>query len=388
MRTPSSRENVGQRSDDVALASADVPSNAPASAPTLYAHALPQVGVAYEAALAAGDWVYLAQPGRGLLEVGEARRALNAGDFRGRRSLTLAVDAHQGTWLRADDGTLVRVERGVARVYPHGRTSALLESVDEEGAPLAGDPWVVLQSPGGEVWLASPTPHGWVEQARMPDAQDIVSVRFGARTSHGHVWLLANGGRAEWSRGYGLAHRDPSGAWSYVDVPLEPRGALDAVTQLVPYADMAIAAGPQGLARVTAQGPAERLFRGPVSDVERIGRTLLFLADGNLFELPLDPSVTGSQAHAVVLGEDASDVVRRTNAFGLARTATHLLLAGDGGLALGMLSEPTPSELSDASWDALVGGGNDVQAHDVEAGARGTWVARRDGAVLVLTTTR
>lgn len=369
------------------LTSAAVTTGEPDAAPALYAHALPQVGTAYDAAFASGEWVYLAQPGRGVLEVGEARRPLSAGDFRDLLPLTLAIDAHGGTWLRADDGTLVRVEQGVARVYPHGRASALLSGHDAAGAPHASDPWAALVSPAGEVLLVSPTPSGWVEQARVPDAQQLANVRLGVRGTDGHVWLLANGGRAEWSRGYGLAHRDPAGAWSFVDVPLEARGALDAVTLLVARADVAFVAGPGGLARVSADGAAQVLFSGPVSDLERAGDTLAFVTDGNLFELHLD-AAPGTRARPVLLDEEASEALRRVNPTGFALTPTHALVTGEGGLVLGTLPEENPGELAGADWEPLLGSALGLLAHDVDAGAGGTWVARRDGAVLLFTPPR
>ena len=67
----------------------------------------------------------------------------------------VAIDARGGTWLRADDGTLVRVEDGLARVYPHGRASALLESTNADGQARASDVWVALDAsyfddPGAE----------------------------------------------------------------------------------------------------------------------------------------------------------------------------------------------------------------------------------------------
>ncbi|MBK7778082.1 MAG: hypothetical protein IPI43_28870 [Sandaracinaceae bacterium] len=372
------------RSRSAPLVSAPVATDEPDAAPALYAHALPQVGAAYEAAFASSEWVYLAQPGRGLLEVGEARRPLSAADFRDLRPLTLAIDVRGGTWLRADDGTLVRVEQGEARVYPHGRASALLESHDATGAPHASDPWAALVSPAGEVVLVSPTPSGWVEQARVPDAQQLANVRLGVRSTDGHIWLLAHGGRAEWPRGYGLAHRDPEGVWSFVDVPLEARGALDAVTQLVSRGDVAFVAGPGGLARVPAQGAAEVLFRGPVSDLERAGSTLAFVADGNLFQLHLD-AAAGTRAHPVPLDEEASEALRRVNPAGFALTPTHALITGEGGLVLGTLAAETPGELAGGAWEALLGSAAGLLAHDVDVGAQGTWVARRDGAVLLFT---
>jgi len=359
-------------------------SSEPDTAPALFAHALPPIGSGYESAFASGEWVYLAQRGRGLLEVGEARRPLRAADFRDLRPLTLTVDAHGGTWLRADDGSLVRVEGGAARVYPHGRVSALLESHDAAGAPLASDPWAALVSPAGEVVLASPAPSGWVEQARVPEAHLLANVRLGVRGADGHVWLLAHGGREEWTRGYGLAHRDPSGVWSFVDVPLDVRGALDAVSQLVTRADVAFVAGPSGLARVPAHGAAEVLFSGPVSDLERAGARLAFLADGNLFQLSLD-AAPGTRARPVALDEEASEALRRVNPAGLALTPTQALVTGEGGLVLGVLGRETPAELAGARWAALLGTGPGLSAHDVDAAASGAWVARRDGAVLVLT---
>lgn len=353
-------------------------------APPLFARALPEVGSHYEAAFTSGAFVYLAQRGRGLVEVGETRRPLSATDFRDLRPLTLAVDARGGTWLRSDDGTLVRVEDGVARVYPHGRASALLESHDSSGAPQASDVWAALASGDGSVVLASPAPSGWVEQARLPAAQGVTDVRLGVRTSDGHVWLFAHGTQEAWSRGVGLAHRDPAGAWTFVDVPLEARGALEAVTHLTVRADVAFVAGPSGLARVPSAGGAETLFSGPVSDVDRSGELLAFLVDGNLFQLRLD-AASGTHPRPVALEEEASEAVRSVNPAGLAMLRSEVLVAGEAGLVRGRLLPDAPSELVNAEWEALRGSPTPLSGHDVDAGGNGGWVARRDGAVFVIT---
>lgn len=359
-------------------------SPAPEDGPVLFARALPPVASAHGAVFSSGEWVYLAQPGRGLVEVGEARRPLSAADFRDLRPLALAIDAHGGTWLRADDGTVLRVEDGVARVYPHGRASALLESHDADGVAHGGDVWAALMSGDGQVVLASPAPTGWVEQARAPHEHPLTDVRLGVRSADGHVWLFAHGARPEWSRGYGLAHRDPTGTWSFVDVPLEARGALDAVTHLVTRADVAFVGGPSGLARVPASDAPEQLFSGPVADLERAGALLAFLVDGNLFQLRLD-APRGTRPRPVAFGEDASEALRSVNPAGLAVTLTQALVVGEAGLVLGDLAPDAPTELASAEWERLLGSAPGLLAHDVDAGAHGSWVARRDGAVFLIT---
>lgn len=389
--TPSLPRATAPRSNDAErarmaplMADARTSSEAPSNSPALFAQALPPVTDGHEGAFASGEWVYLAQPGRGLLEIGEVRRPLSAADFRDLRPLTLAVDTRGGTWLCADDGTVVRVEDGVARVYPHGRASALLESHDAQGMLRASEVWVALVGGVGEVLLASPSPSGWVEQARVPDEHALADVRMGVHDADGHVWLVAHGSHPAWSRGYGLAHRDPTGAWSFVDVPLEARGAQDAVSHLVTQADVAIVAGPSGLARVPARGAPELLFSGPISDLERAGAVLTFLSDGNLFQLRLD-AATGTRPRPVALDEDASEALRRVNPAGLALSGTQALVAGEAGLVLGEFMPDSPTQLANAEWEALLGNAAGLLAHDVDASTPGAWVARRDGAVFLIT---
>ncbi|MBK8593638.1 MAG: hypothetical protein IPN77_31915, partial [Sandaracinaceae bacterium] len=64
---------------------------------------------------------------------------------------------------------------------------------------------------------------------------------------------------------------------------------------------------------------------------------------------------------------------------------THALITGEGGLVLGTLAAETPGELAGGAWEALLGSAAGLLAHDVDVGAQGTWVARRDGAVLLFT---
>jgi hypothetical protein len=51
----------------------------------------------------------------------------------------------------------------------------------------------------------------------------------------------------------------------------------------------------------------------------------------------------------------------------------------------GRLLPDAPSELVNAEWEALRGSPTPLSGHDVDAGGNGGWVARRDGAVFVIT---
>lgn len=380
---PPSRD--GQRARSAPLPPATLRTPSLPAAPRLAARALPHVAVGVEAAFASDSWVYLAVRGRGLLEVGETRRPLSAGDFREARPLAVAVDARGGTWVRADDGSLVRVEGGVARVYPHGRASALLEAHDTDGAARRGEVWAALMGPGGEALLVVPEPSGWVERARLSPDEGLTDVRLGVRGEDDHLWLFAHGQRPEWSAGAGLLHRDPAGSWTFVDVPLQARGALEAVTHLVGHGDVCFAAGPDGLARVPAHGAATRLFDRPVSDVERSGARLAFVSHGTLWELDAHGSAD-ARPRNLRFEEDPAEALRRVNASGLALAGDTVSVVGEGGMAFARLGSLGAGPLlsPDVRWWALEREGPALLAHDVEAAERGAWVARRDGALWLL----
>lgn len=353
------------------------------AAPRLFARRLPSPGGVVEAGFVTHGVVYLALRGQGLLEVSETRRPLSAGDFRELRPLALAIDARGGTWLRADDGSLVRLEGDVARTFPHGRVSALLESQDASGAAWAAEPWAALMDARGEALLVSPTPAGWVERARLSADAALSDVRLGVRTQGDHLWLFAHGTRAEWSRGSGLVYRGPTGAWVFVDVPLEPRGALEAVTHLVIADAVAYVAGPAGLARVEASGAAEVLYAEPVTDLERRGGRVLFVSHGNLYGLDAgDPS--GTRPRVLRFEEQGAEALHRVSATGLALGEMAACVVGEGGLACVRLGDDEAQPPPMRPWD-LLSGAVTLHAHDVEPMQPGAWLARREGALFLVT---